>query len=167
MSHFNWPHPPYAEDQPYAKSLLYVHVFQRGFQAGAGVGLVHAVYKAIRPATSATKSAAASTTTAKQTQFLARIGRACLVGSGVSMALLTARMWGLEQIEWQDRSWRLLENEGQVMHDRYGDWGAGLGVVSALVGGTRSVGWQMVVGRAGVGALAGAVVCAVVRRTTV
>lgn len=25
-----------------------------------------------------------------------------------------ARMWGREEIEWQDRSWRLLENKGQV-----------------------------------------------------
>ena len=49
-------------------------------------------------------------------------------------------MRGMEEVEWQDRSWRLLENQGEVRTD-----------------------WETV-GAAGVGALAGA---AAARRGTV
>jgi len=43
---------------------------------------------------------------------------------------LTARMWGREEIEWKDRSWRLLENEGQVLCD---DWSVGGTVLGGVV----------------------------------
>ena len=34
-----WPHAEYAEDQPYGKTILTVHVFDRAFQTGAVIGL--------------------------------------------------------------------------------------------------------------------------------
>lgn len=83
------------------------------------------------------------------------------------MFLLTGRMWGLQEIEWQDRSWRLLENKGQVMHDKYCDWGAGLGALTTVVAnrGVRQL-WSLeMAGRAGLGALVGAIACEVVRNT--
>lgn len=170
MSLIHWPHPAYAEDQPYAKSILYVHVLQRGFQAGAGFGLARAAYKAVRARTSTTTNTTTATTTstttatatAKQIPLARTVGRASLVGAGVTAALLTARMYGLQRIEWQDRSWRLLENEGQVRHDRYCEAGVGVGAVSALLARTGG-GWQAAVGRVGVGAFGGAVVCEIVR----
>lgn len=164
MSQFNWPHPAYAEDQPYAKSLLYVHVFHRGYQVGAGIGLLSAVYRNIRGPRKIV-SPSSSTATAARQIFWSSIGKGSLIGGGVTMALLTARMWGLEDIEWKDRSWRLLENKGQVMHDRYCDWGVGLGTLSAVAFRTstgRIIAWETA-GRAGLGGLLGAIACEVVR----
>lgn len=70
---------------------------------------------------------------------------------------MPVRMWGREQIEWQDRSWRLLENRGQVECDVFSSVGAvvGAGVVAGhgwrgMVGGA---GWRGMVGGAGLGGL--------------
>lgn len=70
-------------------------------------------------------------------------------------------MWGRELIEWQDRSWRLLENRGQVETD---DWTlAGMGAASAVVlargrrAGPSSLGWRGVVGALGIGSVTGMV----------
>lgn len=71
---------------------------------------------------------------------------------------LEARMWGREHIEWQDRSWRLLENKGQLECDTSSAEGAvvGAGAV-AWRQGFRQAGWRMLVGGAGLGGLAGVV----------
>lgn len=37
-----------------------------------------------------------------------------MVGVGLGIAATMGRMWGREEIEWQERSWRLLANKGQV-----------------------------------------------------
>lgn len=189
MSEFNWPHPAYAEDQPYAKTLLYTHVFHRGFEAGGLIGVFLGGYKLYKhrqlllqksianPA--AATAAAANTTsivnkTAMRSIFYPIMARSSLIGAGATMLLTTGRMWGKEEVEWQDRSWRLLENKGQVMHDLYMDVGAGvgaaMGVGSLFSGGSNAaagfgavaVGRQ-IVGRAGLGAVVGLVGCEVVR----
>ncbi len=58
----------------------------------------------------------------------ARVLRSAGVGSlwgiGFLAVGLVGRMWGRTEIEWQDRSWRLLENRGQVETD---DWTLGGG----------------------------------------
>lgn len=73
-------------------------------------------------------------------------------------------MWGREEIEWQDRAWRLLENEGQMGVDvgSVGGMVGGLVVlgVGALRGrGVRGWGGRLgvrgVVGAMGVGSLGG------------
>lgn len=87
------------------------------------------------------------------------------------MVLLTGRMRGAEYVEWQDRSWRLLENEGQMMHDLYADVGAGAGASSGLLNfvARRSPGVSMllmtreVVGRAALGAVVGFMSCEIVK----
>ncbi len=69
-------------------------------------------------------------------------------------------MWGREEIEWQDRAWRLLENEGQMSVD---DWslagmavGVGLAVLAARRGAIVIKNRPMaVIGAAGLGSLAG------------
>jgi hypothetical protein len=33
---------------------------------------------------------------------------------GIVSVGLVGRMWGREDIEWKDRSWRLMENKGQL-----------------------------------------------------
>lgn len=71
--------------------------------------------------------------------------------------MLPARMWGRERIEWQDRSWRLLENRGQLAVDDWSLGGTVLGVVGmALRRQTGDLlGWRSVMGGAGLGNIAG------------
>lgn len=171
MSQFPWPHPTHAEDQPYAKSLLYVHVFHRGFEAGGLIGSLYGGYKLYRHSQQLKQPSPAATLTKNggmRTIFYPTVARSSLIGAGATMLLLTGRMWGAEDVEWQDRSWRLLENEGQVMHDLYADVGAGVGAASGAVSGVASrlpasVMAREVVGRAGLGAVVGFVGCEVVR----
>lgn len=63
-------------------------------------------------------------------------------------------MWGREEIEWQDRSWRLLENKGQLETDdwTYGGMLAGLAATALL---RRPVGWAAALGSVGAGSVAG------------
>lgn len=82
---------------------------------------------------------------------------------------LVARMWGREEIEWKDRSWRIRYNTGQVAIDNWAEPGAALGVLvvasRGLVGsGLGAGGLRGVVGGAGVGSLVGIVGCMAARR---
>ncbi|RFU29574.1 hypothetical protein B7463_g6792, partial [Scytalidium lignicola] len=78
---------------------------------------------------------------------------------------LPIMMRGKEEIEWQDRAWRLCENEGQMSMDDSTYVGMGVGAVaSAAMGmGKRgqavmaASGWRGRVGVVGVGALVGTV----------
>lgn len=78
------------------------------------------------------------------------------------MLALAGRMYGREEIEWKDRSWRLLENKSQNQTD---EWSAAGMVGGAVVGATagRSVGvasWRAAMGGAGAGSVLGVVVMA-------
>lgn len=63
------------------------------------------------------------------------------------------RMRGREEVEWQDRSWRLLENQGQLETDDWTAIGAGAG---ALIGANALNGWRGAVGGLGLGSMGGA-----------
>ncbi len=69
------------------------------------------------------------------------------------------RMWGREEIEWKDRSWRLLENERQMEVDDFSLVGTVLGVgalgVAVRRGKVPSATWREASGSAGAGSLAG------------
>jgi hypothetical protein len=60
-------------------------------------------------------------------------------------------MWGREEIEWQDRAWRLLENKGQVECD---DW-TYPGMLGGALAGSRLPGWKAKFGAVGLGSVAG------------
>lgn len=65
-------------------------------------------------------------------------------------------MYGRELIEWQDRSWRLLENRGQVEMDDWTYIGMGAGVVAALgTGSLKGLGVRGVLGAMGAGSVVG------------
>ncbi|OAA75624.1 hypothetical protein LEL_07612 [Akanthomyces lecanii RCEF 1005] len=157
-----FPHAPYAEDQPLARTILTTHVATRAVTMGTliGVGITGArtVIPALRPKTALPQA------------FAARLLRSCassiVVTLGVTGLALVGRMWGREAIEWQDRSWRLMENRGQLETDdwTYGGMGAATAaalLVMARAGGEAKkpavavVGWRGVVGAAGLGSVGG------------
>ena len=144
-----FPHPTYAEDQPLDHTILTVHVLSRGFQTGAIFGSLVGIGRHLynRPAS---------------TTLLSSLLRSTGVGGVYGIAFMAVglgvRMWGREKIEWQDRSWRLLENKGQVECDTFSAVGAiaGAGMV-ALRQNLRQAGWRALVGGAGLGGTMGVV----------
>jgi Protein of unknown function (DUF1757) len=85
------------------------------------------------------------------------------MGTLVSGVMLGLRMRGKEDIEWNDRSWRLLVNKGQVEVDNWIVEGAMAGATVAFLAGRTGrlpAGLEnrmttAVVGGAGLGTLAG------------
>lgn len=146
-----FPHTAYAEDQPFPYLILSTHVLSRGFQTGALFGSLAATYRHYSPRAS---------TAIPRPSLSPNLIRSTGVGGVAGIALmvfgLEARMWGRERIEWEDRSWRLLENKGQVECDTFSAEGAvvGAGLV-AWKQGLRASGWRMLAGGAGVGGLVG------------
>ncbi|KAL8744697.1 MAG: hypothetical protein Q9190_003077 [Brigantiaea leucoxantha] len=121
---------PYAEDQPSAKPILIIHVLHRGYNAGALIGTIGTTLNAA--------FAYIATRPPYPDPIIARLVRSGSYGSFYGTAFmavgLTMKMWGKEPIEWQDRSWRLLINEGQNHTDDWSIRGAGIGAVMSLIG---------------------------------
>ena len=146
MSRF-FPHTDYAEDQPYAKTILTSHVLDRAFQSGAFIGLgIGAVGSLIRRKAIATA-------------ILGSTGYGAIIGTALMIPGLPTYMASKTDIEWKDRSWRLLENEGQKEVD---DWSS-VGFVGGAVTAARSEAfrqakrgrWVKLVGGAAMGDLVG------------
>ncbi|MCJ1380759.1 hypothetical protein MMC17_003868 [Xylographa soralifera] len=162
-----FPHTAHAEDQPLAHTILTTHVFFRGFQSGAAVGLLlgSARHSLSLLRQRRVPSPLSQLSTPARLAFLpATIVRSTAVGAVVGTALmavaLPGRMWGREEIEWQDRSWRLLENKGQEEVDAWGVLGASVGAVMGIGGRKGLVErgmWKGIVGGAGVGTTVGMV----------
>ena len=150
MSRF-WPHTAYAEEQPYSHAILYTHVLTRAVQAGsivgATIGSAYAVFPSL-PFAPAQPSAAKI--------LLRSTGMGTVIATGLLTVATPARMWGREEIEWQDRSWRLLENKGQVECDDWTYGGMALGAVATAVRG-NGMGWRGAAGRVGAGSVLGMV----------
>jgi hypothetical protein len=151
MSRF-FPHSAYAEDQPYPRAILTTHVMTRGFQASALVGSAIAVtsyYYSQKPSSALPRPFPAA--------LLHSTAAGGIIGTGLMTAVLAVRMWNKEPIEWADRSWRLLENRGQVELDDWSYGGAVLGAAGVLfsASGSSTLGWR-VLGGSGLGSLLGA-----------
>ncbi|KAB8217762.1 hypothetical protein BDV33DRAFT_232597 [Aspergillus novoparasiticus] len=176
-----WPHTEYAEDQPFPKLVLTGHVLDRSFQAGAFLGstagLIRIGLLAYQPTSSNkfyTRFIIPPGST-PATLLMRSTGTGAVIGLGAMAAMLPYYLVKWEPIEWQDRSWRLLENQGQVEVDTWGFVGAVLGVtglvvmarrngrmfqltgheeVSSLVL-LRALGWRNAFASAGMGSLSG------------
>ena len=140
-------HTEYAEDQPYARTILTTHVLDRGFQSGAVIGLgIGAVRSLVRRQPIATA-------------ILRSTGLGAIIGTALMIPGLPFYMWNTSDIEWQDRSWRLLENEGQKEVD---DW-TSVGFVGGALATARSEAfrqarsgrWLKLIGGTAVGELLG------------
>ncbi|KAF2225808.1 hypothetical protein BDZ85DRAFT_279468 [Elsinoe ampelina] len=152
------PHPAFSETQPLPHTILTTHVLHRGFQSGALLALPFAsaeyLYRrrqGLPPSPSPASSPArgphnlstspgVSSLNVKEgfsSLLLRRAGMGAVIGTGFMVPGLFMRMRGREEIEWADRSWRLLENEGQMEVDGWsclgmlaggGWWGFGKGL---------------------------------------
>lgn len=124
-----FPHTSHAEDQPLPYTILTTHVLTRGLTTGSLAGLTAA---AIRQAVPSLRRPGPGPGPATHRVLLAS-STGSLVGFGLMALALGGRMYGRDRIEWQDRSWRLLENRGQVEMD---DWT----YVGMAVGGIGGIG---------------------------
>ncbi|KAF1735147.1 hypothetical protein CRV24_004068 [Beauveria bassiana] len=128
-----FPHTAYAEDQPLARTILTTHVATRAVTVGTLLGVAATSARTVIPALRRPK-----VEQQQQPPFAARLLRSCagsiLATLGVAGVGLVVRMWGRDDIEWRDRSWRLLESKGQLETDdwTYGGMGAAA-ATSALV----------------------------------
>lgn len=140
-----FPHSAYAEDQPLGYTILAVHVATRAVTLGSIIGIGFTSARTLFGKTS-------------NEPFGARLLRSSanniLITLGITGVGLAGRMFGRETIEWQDRSWRLLENRGQVETDDWTYAGMGTGAVAALALGPRA-GWRGLLGAAGLGSVGG------------
>ncbi|ATY59824.1 hypothetical protein A9K55_005841 [Cordyceps militaris] len=150
-----FPHTPYAEDQPLARTILTTHVATRAVTLGTLLGVATTSARTLVPALRRPPTAA------PLPPFSARLLRSC--GGHVAVTLgvvglgLVGRMWGREPIEWQDRSWRLLESKGQLETDdwTYGGMGAAVLLLAVAAPSPATLGWRGVVGAAGLGSVGG------------
>ncbi|KXJ92877.1 hypothetical protein Micbo1qcDRAFT_160723 [Microdochium bolleyi] len=134
-----FPHPAYAEDQPYAKTILTTHVLTRGVTTGAVIGGVlfggRALTARMRSSPKPTAALPINSPTAApfMRQFLRSIGISTVWTLAVVGVGMVGRMWGREAIEWKDRSWRLLESKGQLEVDDWTYAGMAVGLAASAV----------------------------------
>ncbi|KAK6355341.1 hypothetical protein TWF696_004450 [Orbilia brochopaga] len=144
-----YPTSDYPEDQKLPHVILTTHVVHRGIPIGAVVSSIIPLtsrYILRRPTAKALPLS---------TLLIRSNSTGLLVTSGLMVGMTLGRMAGRDLIEWQDRSWRLLRNEGQNQLD---DFSAAGGVTGAVVGLASRGGlplWRGVLGGFGLGALAG------------
>jgi len=120
-----FPHAEYAEDQPYSKEILTLHVLRAGAPAGVIVSF---------PIAAALTVFRGPRTWSNLSQRLVLSScRGLIWGTALSGLALAGRMWGKEQIEWQDRSWRLQENRFQSEVDWWILDGAVVGAVTSFL----------------------------------
>lgn len=168
MTSLYLPHPGYAEEQQHSRTILTFHVLRSGLVTGSTISVltssVSVLYSRLRHQKPLTLSSFGRTA-------LLHSARGTPAGFLLSGIGLMFQMRGKEEIEWQDRSWRLLENKGQVECDWWLLGGAAVGAVAApamlrrsagdlaaktAANGVRSMGTASAsVGGAGLGSVAG------------
>lgn len=150
MSRF-FPHTPYAEDQPLSHTILNVHVLTRGLTTGTLIASLFVAGRQLIPSRRLAAPQLAS-------RLLLSSSTGAIVGVGLSALATAGRMWGRDEIEWKDRSWRLMENRSQLRLDDFTYVGmAAAPIVLAARRGTLAVGWRSLVGAVGLGSVAGMV----------
>ncbi|KAJ8109980.1 hypothetical protein OPT61_g7053 [Boeremia exigua] len=130
-----FPHPQYAEDQPNAHAILYLHVMRASAMTFSFLALP---YTGISILTSRLRKLPASSTSIL-TRTLLNSGRGVVFGTVAGAAMTWGRMRGREDVEWQDRSWRLLENKGEVDTDWETVGATGVGALAGLAAARRGV----------------------------
>ncbi|KAI1820603.1 hypothetical protein F4861DRAFT_51441 [Xylaria intraflava] len=149
-----FPHSAYAEDQPLAHTILTTHVETRAVTTGTIIGAgIYGTREILRRLRS-TSPSSATLAVPRSHLYLRLAGQSTLWTVGITSVGLVGRMWGREEIEWKDRSWRLMESKGQLETDdwTYGGMAVGLTATALL---RRPVGWVAAVGSVGTGSVIG------------
>jgi hypothetical protein len=120
-----------AKDQKYAKSILTFHVLRSFATAGAILSIPTSI--------ASTLYYGPKTLPIFSTRLFLHSFRGSLGGLVVGVVALEQRMWGKDHSEWQDRSWKLLDNRGQMEVDNWILGGEFLGGVGALVAARRGL----------------------------
>lgn len=155
-----FPTAPNAEDQPLSRTILTVHCLTRGATTGAGIGgAMHLARDMYRRATLPDPTSPAVPKPGRPQQLLRATGTGTAVGIALLAAAVLGRMRGREDVEWADRSWRLMGHPGQLECDDFTYGGAVLGVAAAAAAGgvLRGAGWRGLLGAAGGGSVVGTV----------
>jgi hypothetical protein len=148
-------HAPYAEDQTNAQSILYLHVMRASSMSFTFISLLRFPLSLV--------GARYSKRPVNIPKLIARTlqssGRAFVLGTAVGALATWGRMRGREDIEWRDRAWRIMENEGENRTDWVTMGGIGAGAAAGVVAARRgaiptSIGSAML-GGAGVGSSIG------------
>jgi hypothetical protein len=131
-----FPHPPYAEDQPYAHTVLYLHTARAGAMMGTFIGLLtaptsHLVSRYRQKTPTSTSKFLVNPSLLPR--LLTHSSRGLILGALFGAGATYGRMMGRDEIEWQDRTWRLLENKGEVDTDWAALGGSGVGALMAGV----------------------------------
>ncbi|KAF2635037.1 hypothetical protein P280DRAFT_511460 [Massarina eburnea CBS 473.64] len=158
-----FPHSPYAEDQPYARSILYLHTFRAGAMMGTFISFLTAPASLLParrslPVRNPNPLSRPPFTVQLLPRLLIHSSRGLIVGGIFGVAATFGRMYGRKEIEWQDRSWRLLENKGEEDTDLVSFGGTAVGAVVGVLAVRRGVNIGMgkaVLGGAGLGMAAG------------
>lgn len=149
----------YAEDQQFPRLILYSHVVHRMINVSAGIAVistgVRLAYRKYRPPTEPIKCAILQQSFTKS--LLNASYRSILIGPVLGVIATTFVMRNKTLIEWQDRSWRLLANNGQNLTDK---WSIGGIIIGAIGGSVASRKFKIslpkaVAGSASLGCLAG------------
>lgn len=157
-----FPHAVYAEDQHYPHTILTIHCLHRGFTAGAILGLIPPLTR------SAFNTVLRRPLPPHPLPYVSRIFSSAAIGGVGGIAFLAigmiARMWGREEVEWQDRSWRILANKSQNREDGYSFSGIVIGAMYMAFRTRRGhlttamfkiPRWRAIVGAAATGSIAG------------
>ncbi|KAF2257114.1 hypothetical protein BU26DRAFT_36317 [Trematosphaeria pertusa] len=125
-----FPHAAYEEDQPHAHSILYLHTIRSGAMMGSFLSLITAPVSLL---VSRYRHGTAFTLKTFLPRLLTHSGRGLVIGALFGALATAGRMWGREEIEWQDRAWRLQENKPQAGTDFWSLDNAALGAVAAVL----------------------------------
>ncbi|KAJ3104009.1 hypothetical protein HDU96_009073 [Phlyctochytrium bullatum] len=114
-----------TEDQQHSKVILHLHVTSRCILLSSAALSSLSVLASLLTRRSAKwplfKGIARSQTAAT------------LVGLGAGPVLTEVRMQGTQEIEWQDRAWRLLNSQSQIEVDEFAGTGMAVGAGMALL----------------------------------
>lgn len=124
-----FPHPPYAEDQPYARTILYLHVMRASAMSFTFLSFFRLPISYLK----STYQGTPINIPALVVRTLGSSSRAFVAGSAVGAMATFGRMMGREEIEWKDRAWRIVENEGEKDTDWVVLGGAGAGAFAVTV----------------------------------
>lgn len=149
----------FAEDQQFPRLILYTHVMHRMANLSAGIAVIstvsHLAYRKLRPPSDPTKYAILRQSITRS--LVNASYKSMIIGPTLGAIATMAVMRNKELIEWQDRSWRLLANNGQNLADK---WSLGGLVIGGALGSVVSRKFKIslpkaVAGSAGLGCLAG------------